>query len=84
MLTDEESTNIEMWRSTLKGRHGADVLFSTIDRICGGLTAQEQAAFDNIQNSQTQLDMDGVMVGVSRQAIDEVVAAVKRLTGSAL
>jgi len=29
-------------------------------------------AIDQLRNHQTQLDMDGVMVGVSRQAIDEV------------
>ena len=36
------------------------------------------SAIDQLQNHQTQLDMDGVAVGVSRQAIDIVLAALSR------
>lgn len=36
-------------------------------------------AEQNLRDHQTQLDMDGVMVGVSRQAIDEVLAEIERL-----
>jgi hypothetical protein len=32
-------------------------------------------AFDALKNNQRQLDMDGVEVGVSRQALDELIAA---------
>lgn len=31
-------------------------------------------ALDQLRNHQKQLDMDGVMVGVSRQALEEVLA----------
>lgn len=33
----------------------------------------------NLRECQQQLDMDGCMVGVSRQAVDEVLAEVERL-----
>lgn len=33
------------------------------------------AALEALKNGQRQLDMDGVEVGVSRQALDEVIAA---------
>lgn len=36
------------------------------------------SAIDQLQNHQTQLDMDGVAVGVSRQAIDIVLDALAR------
>lgn len=32
-------------------------------------------AFDQLKNNQQQLDQDGVMVGVSRQALDEVLSS---------
>lgn len=38
------------------------------------MSAENQTAIDNLKGSQTQLDMDGVMVGVSRQALEEVLA----------
>jgi hypothetical protein len=37
-----------------------------------------ELAIKNLQEYQKQLDMDGVMVGVSRQALDEVLAYVTR------
>lgn len=33
------------------------------------------AAIEQLTNHQQQLDQDGIMVGVSRQAVDEVLAA---------
>ena len=36
-----------------------------------------KGAIDNLNHHQTQLDMDGVMVGVSRQALCEVLAGVE-------
>lgn len=36
------------------------------------------SAIDQLQNHQTQLDMDGVAVGVSRQALDIVLDALAR------
>jgi hypothetical protein len=38
-------------------------------------------AFDNLKTHQRQLDADGCEVGVSRQALDEVLALVERLHG---
>ena len=38
------------------------------------MTKLNQDAIDNLRNNQQQLDQDGVMVGVSRQALDEVLA----------
>jgi hypothetical protein len=35
------------------------------------------AALDALRNGQKQIDADGEMVGVSRQALDEVLAALK-------
>ena len=36
------------------------------------------SAIDQLQNHQTQLDMDGIAVGVSRQALDIVLDALAR------
>lgn len=36
-----------------------------------------KGAIDNLNHHQTQLDMDGVMVGVSRQALCEVLTAIE-------
>ena len=36
-------------------------------------------AENQLRNYQRQLDADGIMVGVSRQAIDEVLAEIERL-----
>lgn len=36
-----------------------------------------KGAIDNLLHHQTQLDMDGVMVGVSRQALMEVLTGVE-------
>jgi len=36
-------------------------------------------ASDNLRDHQQQLDMDGVMVGVSRQAVEEVLAELAKL-----
>jgi len=38
-----------------------------------------QAAIDNLANHQEQCDMDGVMVKVSRQALDEVLTYVRAI-----
>lgn len=38
-----------------------------------------QTAFENLRNCQRQLDMDGCEVGVSRQALDEVLAEYEAL-----
>jgi len=38
------------------------------------MTKLNQDAIDNLRNNQQQLDQDGVMVGVSRQALDAVLA----------
>jgi hypothetical protein len=38
----------------------------------GGETVLPQAAIDNLTNHQEQCDMDGCMIKVSRQAMDEV------------
>ena len=38
------------------------------------MTKLNQDAIDNLRNNQQQLDQDGVIVGVSRQALDEVLA----------
>lgn len=40
----------------------------------------KDSALDALKNNQRQLDMDGVEVGVSRQALDELIAAYERLT----
>lgn len=51
---------------------------AVIEELEASLAAQRSRdgypalAIDQLRNHQTQLDMDGVMVGVSRQAIDEV------------
>ena len=37
------------------------------------------AALENLKTNQQQLDQDGVMVGVSRQALDETLALVEEL-----
>jgi F420-0:gamma-glutamyl ligase len=39
-----------------------------------------QAAIDALTNHQEQCDMDGMMVKVSRQALDEVLAYIATLT----
>lgn len=39
-------------------------------------------ALEALENNQRQLDMDGVEVGVSRQALDELITAYKSLTAS--
>jgi hypothetical protein len=39
-----------------------------------------QTAIDQLRNHQKQLDMDGVFVGVSRQAIDEVLQFIEGIT----
>lgn len=36
-------------------------------------------AINNLRTNQTQLDMDGAMVGVSRQAVEETLAYIDRL-----
>lgn len=41
------------------------------------------AAYENLRNCQTQLDMDGCRVGVSRQALEEVLDELSRLTAVA-
>ena len=38
------------------------------------MTKLNQDAIDALRNDQQQLDQDGVIVGVSRQALDEVLA----------
>ena len=38
-------------------------------------------AENQLRNHQKQLDADGCMVGVSRQAVDEVLAEIERLRG---
>ena len=38
------------------------------------MTKLNQDAIDALRNGQQQLDQDGVIVGVSRQALDEVLA----------
>lgn len=40
------------------------------------------AAIENLRTSQKQLDADGCMVGVSRQALDETLALVATLTAA--
>lgn len=62
---------------------------STEENVCGsaadGVAGTEArpadafpaAAIENLRNSQQQLDMDGIIVGVSRQAIEEVLAYVE-------
>jgi len=40
------------------------------------------AAYKNLQENQKQLDADGVMVGVSRQALDETLDLVDQLAGA--
>lgn len=42
------------------------------------------AATDNLRDNQTQLDADGCMVGVSRQALDEALAELETLRSSLL
>lgn len=37
------------------------------------------AAIDNLKTNQKQLDVDGCMVGVSRQALDETLALVDEM-----
>lgn len=55
------------------------------DEVVEALKAIPQGAIDALRNNQRQLDMDGVEVGVSRQAIDEVLvgidAALQKLEG---
>lgn len=43
------------------------------------LVERPDAAIEQLANHQEQLDFDGVMVGVSRQALDEVLAYVAAL-----
>lgn len=43
-----------------------------------------RGAIDNLNHHQTQLDMDGVMVGVSRQALSEVLAGVEAALSATL
>lgn len=40
------------------------------------------AALESLKSSRRQLDMDGCEVGVSRQALEELIAAYEALTGS--
>ncbi|MCP4258440.1 MAG: hypothetical protein GY774_13215 [Planctomycetes bacterium] len=40
-----------------------------------------QDAIDNLRNHQKQLDMDGCMVGVSRQALDIILKALEQSAG---
>lgn len=47
------------------------------------LTDHEILAVDNLRTCQDQLDADGCMVGVSRQAVEETLAALDRLTQGA-
>lgn len=55
------------------------------EEIVEALRSTLTPAIDQLRNHQTQLDMDGIQVGVSRQAIDEVLAgldaALSRLEG---
>jgi hypothetical protein len=44
------------------------------------LTDGERAAVSNLREHQEQCDMDGAMVKVSRQAVDEVLAIIDRIT----
>lgn len=44
---------------------------------CPNVPAPAQTAAQNLENCQRQLDWDGVEVGVSRQALDEVLAELK-------
>lgn len=46
----------------------------------GTLTPEEVLAVDNLRTCQEQLDRDGCMVAVSRQAVEETLAALDRLT----
>lgn len=39
-------------------------------------------AEQNLRDNQTQLDMDGVMVGVSRQALEETLDELEKLRGA--
>lgn len=45
-----------------------------------GLVERPDAAIYQLRNHQEQLDPDGVMVGVSRQALDETLDYIERLT----
>lgn len=44
------------------------------------LTEQELLAVEQLRTHQKQLDRDGIMVGVSRQAVEETLAALDRIT----
>jgi len=39
-------------------------------------------AIENLRTHQKQLDQDGVMVGVSRQALDETIALTEQMAGA--
>lgn len=44
------------------------------------LSEEERRAVENLRTHQEQCDMDGVMVKVSRQAVDETLAIIDRLS----
>ncbi len=46
----------------------------------GTISDALESAIIELRSHQTQLDMDGVMVGVSRQALEEVLDALSRST----
>jgi hypothetical protein len=49
------------------------------DAVAGLLWGIPAEAISSLELHQRQLDMDGVMVGVSRQAVDEVVGVLKEV-----
>ena len=53
---------------------------SRTDKAQPVTTPDTKAALENLKNHQQQLDADGCMVGVSRQALDEILADYEALT----
>jgi hypothetical protein len=49
---------------------------SGTEQASGMATLRKSDALDSLRNEQSQLDEDGVYVGVSRQALDEVLAMI--------
>lgn len=66
-------------KPTVNVNRGAPLKRAAPDKSCSSVGDKPNGAIKQLETHQDQLDMDGVMVGVSRQALDEVLAYIKAL-----
>lgn len=65
----------EAWEDGLKQLADEGQKCDQLDALRELLEADERGAIDALEHGQQQADMDGIMVTVSRQALDMVVSA---------